>query len=143
MDLRISKIKLILLQFHQALAANTRPGPYTITVTSMFDRTKSDSATITVTSAPVLNSVTVSPSSESVVQGNTEQLTANVNVSGEAVQTVTWTSSNTNNNVTVDANGLVSVAANTPPGPYTITAISTANGSKSGNATINVVTKIE
>ncbi|PJN59329.1 hypothetical protein PAEAM_29600 [Paenibacillus sp. GM1FR] len=126
-----------------SVAANTPPGPYTITATSSFDSTKTGSATITVISAPEVNSVTVSPTYSSVLQGDTQQLTATVNVSGGAAQTVTWSSSDTSGNVTVDENGLVSVAPNTTPGPYTITAISTANGSKSGNATINVVTEIE
>ncbi|PKQ87201.1 hypothetical protein CXK86_31640 [Paenibacillus sp. BGI2013] len=126
-----------------SVAANTPPGPYTITATSSFDSTKTGSATITVISAPEVNSVTVSPTFSSVLQGDTQQLTATVNVSGGAAQTVTWSSSDTSGNVTVDENGLVSVAPNTTPGPYTITAISTVNGSKSGNASINVVTEIE
>ncbi|WP_162009971.1 Ig-like domain-containing protein [Paenibacillus xylanilyticus] len=126
-----------------SVAANATPGPYTITATSTVDGTKSGSATVTVTSAPAVNSVTVTPTNSSVVQGGTEQLTATVDVVGGASQSVTWSSSDTNGNVTVDANGLVSVAANATPGPYTITATSTVDGTKSGSATINVVTQIK
>ncbi|WP_181429989.1 Ig-like domain-containing protein, partial [Paenibacillus illinoisensis] len=88
--------------------------------------------------APLVNSVTVTPTNPSVVQGSTEQLTATVDVVGGASQSVTWSSSDTSGNVTVDANGLVSVAANAAPGPYTITATSTVDGTKSGSATVTV-----
>ncbi|WP_179087330.1 Ig-like domain-containing protein, partial [Paenibacillus glucanolyticus] len=87
---------------------------------------------------PVVNSVTVSPTSATVVQGGTEQLTATVDVSGGAAQTVTWSSSDSSGNVTVDANGKVSVAPNTAPAQYTVTATSTVDSTKSSSATITV-----
>ncbi|MPY17085.1 hypothetical protein F3P21_09410, partial [Paenibacillus glucanolyticus] len=121
-----------------SVASNTTPGQYTVTATSTVDSSKSGSATITVTAAPVVNSVTVSPANATVVQGGTEQLTATVDVSGGAAQTVTWSSSDSSGNVTVDGNGLVSVASNTTPGQYTVTATSTVDSSKSGSATITV-----
>ncbi|ETT30716.1 cell wall/surface repeat protein, partial [Paenibacillus sp. FSL R5-808] len=65
-------------------------------------------------------------------------MTATVDVSGGAAQTVTWSSSDSSGNVTVDGNGLVSVASNTTPGQYTVTATSTVDSSKSGSATITV-----
>ncbi|MFE9277641.1 Ig domain-containing protein, partial [Paenibacillus glucanolyticus] len=121
-----------------SVASNTAPGQYTVTATSTVDSTKSGSATITVTAAPVVNSVTVIPANATVVQGGTEQLTATVNVSGGAAQTVTWSSSDSSGNVTVDASGMVRVAPNTAPGQYTVTATSTVDSSKSGSATITV-----
>ena len=119
-------------------AANATPGDYTITATSTADGSKSGTATITVTAAPAVNSVTVSPASASVMLGGTQQLTATVSVTGGEVQTVNWTSSGVAQGVTVDGSGLVSAAANATPGDYTITATSTADGSKSGTATITV-----
>ena len=119
-------------------AANATPGDYTITATSTADGSKSGTATITVTAAPAVNSVTVSPAAASVVQGGTQQLTATVSVTGGAAQTVNWTSSGVAQGVTVNGSGLVSAAANATPGDYTITAASTADGSKSGTATITV-----
>jgi uncharacterized protein YjdB len=125
------------------VAPNTAPGQYTVTATSTVDSSKSGSATITVTAAPVVNSVTVSPTSATVVQGGTEQLTATVDVSGGAAQTVTWSSSDSSGNVTVDGNGKVSVASNAVPGTYTVTATSTVDSTKSGSATITVVSDID
>lgn len=80
----------------------------------------------------------VSPSSASVVQGGTKQLTAAVTVVGGAAQTVTWSSSDAGGKVTVNGSGLVSVAADAAPGDYTITATSTVDGSKADTATITV-----
>ncbi|WP_179516464.1 leucine-rich repeat protein, partial [Clostridium saccharobutylicum] len=88
--------------------------------------------------APGINSVSVTPATSSVEQGHTEQLTATVDATGGADQSVTWSSSDTNNKVTVDANGLVSVAADAQPGDYTITATSTVDGTKKGTATLTV-----
>ena len=119
-------------------AANATPGDYTITATSTADGSKSGTATITVTAAPAVNSVTVSPAAANVAQGGTQQLTATVSVTGAAAQTVNWTSSGVAQGVTVNGSGLVSAAANATPGDYTITAASTADGSKSGTATITV-----
>ena len=119
-------------------AANATPGDYTITATSTADGSKSGTATITVMAAPAVNSVTVSPAAANVVQGGTQQLTATVSVTGGAAQTVSWTSSGVAQGITVDGSGLVSAAANATPGDYTITATSTADGSKSGTATITV-----
>ncbi|WMT41206.1 Ig-like domain-containing protein [Paenibacillus sp. D2_2] len=85
-------------------------------------------------------SVSVSPSSASVVQGGSEQLTATVDAFGGAATTVTWSSSDATNKVTVDSTGKVTVASDAPTGDYTITAISTADSSKKGTATITVTT---
>lgn len=84
-----------------------------------------------------VTSVTVGPATATVVQGANQQLTAAVSVVGGAPRTVTWTSSD-NTNVTVDANGIVTVAANAVPGNYVVTATSTFDTSKSGSATIAV-----
>ncbi|MEK3916613.1 S-layer homology domain-containing protein [Paenibacillus sp. FSL H7-0331] len=84
-----------------------------------------------------VTSVSVSPASASVVQGATQQLTAAVTVVSGAKQTVTWTSSDSK--VAVDANGLVTVAADAATGNYSITATSTVDSSKKGTATITVI----
>lgn len=83
-----------------------------------------------------VTSVSLSPTTASVVQGATQQLTATVTAVGGANQTVTWTSSNSK--VAVAANGLVTVAADAATGDYTITATSTFDSSKKGTATITV-----
>ncbi len=126
------------------VAADATTGEYTITATSTVDNTKSDTATITVTEkapTPSVTSVAVSPKTASVEQGATEQLTATVVVEGGAAQTVTWSSSDTNNKVTVDNTGLVTVAADATAGDYTITATSTVDNTKSDTVTITVTEK--
>ncbi|KRE73906.1 hypothetical protein ASL11_06200 [Paenibacillus sp. Soil750] len=119
------------------VAADTTSGDYTITATSTVNTSKKGTATITVTAAPAINSVTVSPSTASVEQGGSKQLTAAVDAVGGAATTVTWTSNNAK--VAVNSTGEVSVAADTTPGDYTITATSTVNTSKKGTATITVM----
>ncbi|WP_221414169.1 immunoglobulin-like domain-containing protein [Paenibacillus sp. 598K] len=92
---------------------------------------------------PAVNSVSVSPSSVSVERGRSQQLTATVDVVGNAATTVTWTSSDTDGLVTVDAAGNVAVAANAELGPYTIQATSTADATKIGTATITVIVRTQ
>ncbi|MFC4305285.1 S-layer homology domain-containing protein [Cohnella boryungensis] len=82
--------------------------------------------------------VSVSPATSSVAAGATQQLTAVLLTAGGAAQTVTWASSD-NPNVSVDANGLVTVAPNAASGDYTLTATSTADASKIGTATVKVM----
>lgn len=90
------------------------------------------------TSSPI-TSVSVTPQSSTVVQGETKQLTATVTTSVEGViQKVNWTSSDTSGKVTVNSSGLVNVANDAAVGNYTITATSTVDGSKVGSATIVV-----
>ncbi|NQX63727.1 Ig-like domain-containing protein, partial [Paenibacillus qinlingensis] len=120
------------------VAADAALGDYTITATSTFNNSKKGTATITITEAPAINSVTVSPISASVVQGGSEQLTATVDTVGGAAATVTWTSSDITNKVKVNSSGKVTVAADATPGNYTITATSTFNTSKKGTTTITV-----
>jgi uncharacterized protein YjdB len=114
-----------------SVAADATPSDYTITATSTVDSSKKGTATITVTAAPAINSVTVSPSTASVVQGGSKQLTASVDAVGGAATTVTWTSSD--DNVVVYSTGNVTVAADTTPGDYTIAATSAVNSGKKGH----------
>ena len=107
-------------------------GATTITATS---ETKTGTSSITVTLAPV-NTVTVTPSSASLVVGitPTQQLTATLRDAANNVLTgrvVTWTSSNTAA-ATVDGNGLVTAVG---AGATTITATSET---KTGTSSITV-----
>ncbi|WP_341281152.1 S-layer homology domain-containing protein [Paenibacillus sp. FSL H8-0537] len=120
------------------VTANATPGNYTITATSTVDNSKKGTSTITVTAAPAVNSVSVSPSTASVVQGGSEQLSVLVDAVGGAATTVTWISDDVNNKVEVDSAGNVTVASDATPGTYTITATSTVDGSKKGTSTITV-----
>ncbi|MFC7152923.1 S-layer homology domain-containing protein [Cohnella cellulosilytica] len=121
-----------------SVAADAVPGDYTITATSVFDAGKQGTATITVTPAPAVHSVSIDPASASVMQGESKELSASVVAVGGANNTVTWSSSGVDQKVTVDGAGKVSAAADAVPGDYTITATSVFDGSKQGTATITV-----
>jgi uncharacterized protein YjdB len=84
-------------------------------------------------------SVTVSPDAVSMAttKGSSTQLTATVEVTGGAAQTVTWTSSDTSA-LKVDKNGKVSVVRYAKLGSYTITATSTVDSSKTATSTITL-----
>src|SRR6266487_3105206 len=106
------------------------PGSATITATS---EGQSGTAAITVTNVPV-TSVTVTPASASIQQGQTIQLTAtpkDANGNPLTGRTISWSSSNTSV-ATVSSSGLVSGVV---AGSATITA--TAEG-KSGTSAITV-----
>ncbi|WIV20581.1 Ig-like domain-containing protein [Paenibacillus polygoni] len=120
------------------VASGADPGDYTITATSTVDPNKSSTSTITVTPAPAVKSVTVTPSNANVVQGGSQQLTANVGVVGGAAETVTWVSNDASKKVTVDQTGNVTVALDAEQREYTITATSTEDLSKSSTSTIKV-----
>src|SRR5438094_482692 len=112
------------------LVSGVVAGSATITATS---EGQSGTAAITVTSVPVA-SVTVSPASASVQQGQTVQLTAtpkDVNGNPLTGRTITWSSSNTSV-ATVNSSGLVSCVV---AGSATITA--TSEG-QSGTSAITV-----
>ena len=84
-----------------------------------------------------VKSVVVSPSSTSVRIGQSTELRASVSVTGNAVSTVTWSSSRPDV-AAVAANGSVATVTAVSPGAATITATSTASPSVSGSATIDV-----
>lgn len=85
---------------------------------------------------PAVSAVTVSPSSATVIVGNTVQLEATVTASHFAPKSVVWTSSD--ENVTVSPNGLVTVGTGATAGNVTITATSTYDSEVYGTATITV-----
>jgi len=111
------------------LVSAVAPGTATITATS---EGQSGNSAITVTAVPVAT-VTVSPSSSSVVVAKTQQLTVVTKDAAGAVltgRTVTWASDNAA--ATVDANGLVTAVS---VGTATIEASSEG---KKGTAAITV-----
>ena len=87
--------------------------------------------------AVISETVTPDAVSMATTKGSNAQLTATVEVTGGAAQTVTWTSSDTSA-VKVDNNGKVSVVRYAKLGSYTITATSTVDSSKMGTAIITL-----
>lgn len=88
-------------------------------------------------SEPTVTKVTVTPSTATVSQGQSIQLTAKVDTTNFASQAVNW-SVNTDN-VTVSKSGFVTVGDNVAKGTnITVTATSVYDNSKTGTATITV-----
>lgn len=112
-------------------------GSATITATSSFDGSKSDTVSLQVVAAGsgAVTTVDVTPAAVSVNAGDTVQLSVVVNGNAGVSQVVTWTSVD-GTIATVDADGLVTGVAT---GTTTVTATSAADPSKSGTATITVV----
>ena len=93
-------------------------------------------AAVFTTGTPAVTSVTVSPSTATVAKGGSVQLTAVVQTSDFAPQSVTWSSNNAK--ATVDSRGFVTIASDISGSSVTITATSTFDTSKKGTATITV-----
>jgi hypothetical protein len=121
-------------------APSAVPSPATITVTAVAqaDSTKSASATVTVTPAIV---VSVTPSFATVAPGATQQFTATVQNTADVA--VTWqvngTTGGSATTGTISVDGLYT-APTAPPatGTVVITAVSVADPSKSGSASISI-----
>jgi 6-phosphogluconolactonase (cycloisomerase 2 family) len=120
------------------------PAAVTVTAVSSADNTKTGTATVTVTAAPTI-SVTVTPTAPSVQVNATQQFTATV--TGTANTAVTWQVNNVaggNATVgTISASGLYMAPAAVPnPATVTITAISSADNTKNGTATVTVMAAV-
>ena len=109
-------------------------GNHTVTATSVQDTSKTGSAAVTVTTA----SVVVSPATANVAPGQTQQFTAQV--SNTSNQAVTWevdgTTGGSSTAGTISTSGLYTAPAAT--GTHTIGAISQADPTQSGTATVHV-----
>ncbi|MDR0381796.1 MAG: S-layer homology domain-containing protein, partial [Oscillospiraceae bacterium] len=89
---------------------------------------------------PAVTGVTVAPGSASVTRGTTRQFTATVTAVNGAAETVTWqVSGSANAGTTIDATGLLTVAAGETAGTLQVTATSTFDGTKQATAAVTVV----
>ena len=104
-------------------------GTYSVTATSQVNSTKSASATVAVTTPPVV-AVSISPLSAALLTGGTQQFTAYV--SGSSNTAVTWSATGG----TVSSSGLYTAPATA--GTYSVTATSQADSTKSASATVTV-----
>ena len=125
-----SNTSVATIKLHTGLATGVTAGTATITATA-GKITGSD----TLTEAPVLTSISISPASPSIAAGTTQQFTATGNYSDGSTQNLsssaTWSSSQTSV-ATIAAGGL---ATGITVGASTITATS---GSITGTATLTV-----
>ena len=104
-------------------------GTFHVRATSVADPTKSAGATVTVTAV----NVAISPTSVSVIAGNTRQFTATV--TGTSNTTVTWSVQESGGG-TISASGLYTAPATA--GTYHVRAASVADPTKSASATVTV-----
>lgn len=118
-----------------------KAGTATITAKANDNSGKSATCTITVTgSSSTVNvtGVTLNKAALSLVEGNSEQLTATIAPANASNKNVSWTSSDTKV-ATVDLNGKVTAVKN---GNATIT-VKTNDGGKTAQCTVTVNTKPE
>lgn len=96
-------------------------------------------AVVYTTQTPTITSVTVTPDTASVGKGAQLQLSAEVKATGFANKKVSWDVTGANSDkTTITPNGLLVVGSDETADSLTVKAISLANSSKSGSATITV-----
>ncbi len=113
-----------------------------VTVISVADPTKSDSATVTISLTPVL---TVDPPQAMVVVGNQQPFTASIN--GLSNSAVNWSVSGTGCTAAqcgaVNSSGLYTAPASVPnPAAVTVTATSQVDNTVTGTATVTVIAQL-
>ena len=114
--------------------APAKAGTDTVTATSNADNTKAASSSVTV-SVPVVNSVSISPATASVLTSGTQQFTATV-AGTVGDKSVTWKASAG----TITTSGVYT--AGTTAGTATVTATSNADAAKSASVTITVAAPV-
>lgn len=96
-------------------------------------------AVVYTTQSPTITSVTVTPDTASVGKGTQLQLSAEVVATGFASKKVSWNVEGANSNeTTITPNGLLVVGSDETAESLTVKAISLADSSKNGSATITV-----
>jgi hypothetical protein len=110
-------------------AGTTTGSNFIVTATSAADSTKTASASVIIQPAPVV-SVTVSPTSATLLPGATQQFTATV--TGSSNTAVTWTATGGN----VSSSGLFT--AGTTTGGFAVTATSVADATKTASASVTI-----
>jgi len=128
------------------VAADEALTTLTVKATSTVDDTKSGTAAVTVSSdpsiLPTITGVTVSPSTANVAKGATQTFTVIVTGTNSPAQTVTWSIVETGKKAgtTINASGVLTVAADEALTTLTVKATSTVDTSKSGTATVTIST---
>ena len=112
-------------------------------VVTAQDKTTVTTYTVTAArpaSAPTVVSVSVSPSSASVIQGHSQKFTAQVITTGNADKTVQWlVTGNSSARTKIDGSGTLTVAADETAKSLTVKAVSQFDQSRSATATVAVL----
>ncbi len=112
-------------------------GTYHVIATSVADSSKSATATVTVTAAPVV-AVTVSPTTPTLLTNATQTFTATV--TGSANTAVTWAVQEGASGGAITSGGVYTAPASA--GTYHVIATSVADTSKSATATVTVTSNV-
>jgi len=89
--------------------------------------------------APTVTSVTINPTSATVLLEGTQQFTATVTGTNNPAQTVTWTvTGGTGNRTAMSTNGILTVSPSETSGTLTVRATSSIDSTKSATATVTV-----
>ena len=124
------------------VAADETATALTVVATSVFDATRSGSAAVTVTIAPAVESVQVSPGEATLMPGGTQQFTAEVVAVGGADTSVTWSLEGAvSAGTSLSAEGLLTVAADETATALTVVATSAFDATRSGSALVTVDTR--
>jgi len=111
-----------------------------VTAVAQADTTKTAGALVTLTAPAV--TISISPTSATVVAGGTQQFTPTVTVTGSTNNAVNWSVSGVPGgdafHGTIDANGLYTAPASPPKSSITVTATSQANTTFSASAPITL-----
>ena len=115
----------------------------TVTATSNSDSSKSASQPVTITAAPLtIDSVTVSPKMKTLYTGDTFSFT--VTVTGtENDKSVTWSvTGQTSESTAITSDGTLTVGKDEAPKIITVKAVSNADSTKYGEASITIYQKV-
>jgi len=122
------------------VSANETAETLIVTATSQVDTNLSGFATVTVINPPpTVSTVVITPATANLNSGETFQFSAVVNGANSPSQEVTWSvSGQVSNSTTINASGLLGVGSN-ETATLTVRATSVTDPSKSGTATVNVM----
>jgi len=128
---------------YTAPATVPSPPQSTIMATSVQDTTKSGTAAVTITPPPTITSVSVLPSSATLVTNQTQQFTAQVAGTGNFSTAVNWKVNDVsggNSTVgTITSSGLYAAPVAVPnPAVVAVKAVSTQDPAKSGSANVTI-----
>jgi len=110
-----------------------------ISATSTVDPSKSGTATVTLSEPPpIVTNVEVTPAEVTVTRGEQQQFTAVVSGEYNPSPEVTWSVTDGVIGTTINSEGLLIISIGETATSLTVTATSTEDPSKSGNATVTV-----
>ncbi len=124
-----------------SVSLNEKAKQITVTATSVADKTKSASVTITIEEiVPVINGIAITPPVVSTVCGQSCQFNAVVFGFYNPSQSVIWSiSGNKSSNTKIDSNGLLTIADNETSKQITVKAVLSADKTITASVTVDVM----